>query len=144
MAKLSNGLVSAVPRFLIIGILFPFTLDYFYLEVSRFIALPPSFDRWITFVIFGSLFALVGFLQNAYKKGDYPWLFGKVGGGVVSLVFYSYLFLLLPRVSGSQSIQVAGLLPLIYVAIGLSYLHLILDFFEARISRPIVKPEERP
>lgn len=120
------------------GVALPFVLDSIDRLISRYVTLPPSNERWSVFVAFGILFAVVGFLQRAYVKGDFPWLFGKIGGGVVSLAFYSYIFLFLPSPGGlasSQNFQLGGLLALIYLSIGLSYLHLILDFVYARRTR---------
>jgi hypothetical protein len=44
---------------------------------------------------------------------------------------------------GSAGIQSTGLLSLIYLAVGLSYAYLVLDFYDARRSRN-AKPKEEP
>ncbi|MDA4128250.1 MAG: hypothetical protein OK422_02105 [Thaumarchaeota archaeon] len=133
-----KGLGAAVYKFLIVGVIAPLAIDYLRPAILRYIGLPPSQEIWIILGVFGVLFAVTAFFQNAYVKGDFPWLFGKLGGGAVTLAFYAYLFLVLPgtsSIAGSDGFQGAGLLALIYVSIGLSYLHLFLDFADARRSR---------
>ena len=117
------------------GIAVPFVLDYASPLVSSYVALPPPSARWTAFILFGALFAVTAFLQNGYSKGDYPWLGGKLGGGLVNMGFYYYIFLLLPSSLGSlgsEGIQSSGLLLLIYLAIALSYGYLVFDFLDAR------------
>jgi hypothetical protein len=113
----------------------PLALDYLEPFLSRYATLPPSFERWLVFVAFGSLFAVASFLRTLYVKGEYPWLLGKLGGGVISLAFYSYIFVILSGASVGEITQVGGVILLVYVAIGLSYVHLILDFLEARRTK---------
>ena len=136
MAKIAKGVSSAVVRFLVIGVAAPYLLEYFSPTISTYLQLPPANDVWTAFILIGSLFAVTGYLQNAYSKGDYPWLFGKIGSGLLEAVFFTYLFLLLPNSVGSAGIQSTGLLSLIYLAVALSYGYLLLDFFDARRSRP--------
>jgi hypothetical protein len=136
VVKTAKGLSSAAVAFVVVGVAFPYLLEHFASTISTYIQLPPSVEVWAVFVLFGALFAATAFLQNAYSKGDYPWLFGKVGNGVVDLVFFTYLFLLLPKGVGSEGIQSTGLLSLIYLAVALSYSYLVLDFVDARRSRP--------
>ena len=135
MAKILRGIGSAVIRFVAVGIAFPFLIDRFYQLISKYVTLPPSIERWTAFIIFGVLFAVTGFLQSAYQNGDYPWLAGRIGGGIVDLAFYTYLLLLLPASAGSQAFQLTGLLWLIYGAIFLSYVSIILNFVHARRNR---------
>ena len=135
MVKIWKGASTAALRFLVVGIGIPLVLDYASPLISTYITLPPSSARWTAFVLFGALFALTAFLQNGYSKGDYPWLGGKIGGGLVNGGFYYYIFLLLPSSLGSlgsESIQSSGLLLLIYLAIALSYGYLVFDFIDAR------------
>ncbi|MDA4117325.1 MAG: hypothetical protein OK455_03170 [Thaumarchaeota archaeon] len=130
--KIARGVLSAALDFLVIGVVLPLALDYLSPLISSYVSLPPSSSRWLAFILFGALFAVTGFLQNGYSKGDFPWLFGKIGGGLVGLGFFYYLFLLLPSSSGSTSVESTGLLLLIVLAIALSYGYLILDFIDAR------------
>lgn len=118
----------------------PLALDYLNPYISKYVTLPPSYDRWLAFVAFGVLFAATAFFQNAYSKGEYRWLFGKIGGGAVAIAFYSYLLLFLPSAAGAGTIQASGLITLIYLAMALSYVYLIFDFFDARRSRRIIAP----
>ena len=97
---------------------------------------PPA-QVWTSFVLFGALFAVTSFLQTAYSKGDFPWLFGKIGGGLVNISFFTFLFLFLPKTVGSAGIQSTGLLSLIYLTVGLSYLYLVLDFVDARRTKAV-------
>ena len=120
-----------------VGVVFPYLLESFAPTISTYIQLPPAGEVWATFALFGALFGAASFLQNAYSKGDFQWLSGKVGSGVVDLLFFTYLFLLLPKGAGSgEGIESTGLLSLIYLAVALSYAYLVLDFFDARRSRP--------
>lgn len=135
MAKTARGASTAAVTFLVVGIMFPYLLEYFSPTISSYLQLPPSVSVWGTFIVMGALFAVTSFLQNAYSKGDFPWLFGKIGGGIVNVIFFTYLFLLLPNTVGSASVQSTGLLSLIYLAVALSYAYLVLDFVDARRSR---------
>jgi hypothetical protein len=135
LPKIAKGISSAALRFVIVGIVLPYVLEYFSPTISSYIQLPPPIEVWAVFILFGALFAATNFLQAAYSKGEYPWLFGKVGGGFVSIAFFTYLFLLLPKTVGSAGVQSTGLLSLIYLDVGLSYGYLILDFVDARRSR---------
>jgi hypothetical protein len=141
MAKIAKGVSSAAVRFLAVGIALPYLVEYFSPTISTYLQLPPANEVWAVFILIGSLFAVTGYLQNAYSKGDYPWLFGKVGSGLTEAVFFTYLFLLLPNSVGSAGVQSTGLLSLIYLAVALSYAYLVLDFYDARRSRPF-KPVE--
>lgn len=135
MVKIAKGIGSALLPFVVVGVAFPYLLEYLAPTISTYIQLPPAGEVWAAFVLFGALFAVASFLQNAYSKGEFPWLFGKVGNGVVDLVFFTYLFLLLPKGVGSEGVESTGLLSLIYLAVALSYAYLVLDFFDARRSR---------
>jgi hypothetical protein len=135
--KLVAGVSSAAVRFVAVGMVFPYVLEYFAPTVSSYVPLPPPDQVWESFVLFGALFAVTSFLQTAYTKGDFPWLFGKIGGGIVSLSFFTFLFLFLPKSVGSAGIQSTGLLSLIYLAVGLSYLYLVLDFIDARRTKAV-------
>ena len=137
-----KGIISAVPVFVLVSIVLPYALQYFRPSVEKFIRLPPSQQLWAVFFLFGVIFAVFEFLLNAYVKGDYPWLVGKIGNGICSLAFLSYIFLgMIGSDSlGSEGVGADGLLLLIYASIGLSYLYLFLDFYDARSSKP--KPVE--
>ncbi len=141
MVKLAKGISSAALRFVVIGIAFPYLLEYFSPTLSSYVQLPPADQVWEAFILFGALYAVTGFLQNAYSKGDYPWLFGKLGSGVVSIAFFTYIFLLLPKSVGSAGVQSTGLLYLIYLEVALAYVYLVLDFYDARRSKN-PKPKE--
>lgn len=147
--KIAKGVSSAAVRFVVVGIALPYLLEYFSPTIASYIQLPPPDQIWEALILIGALFAVTSFLQNAYSKGDFPWLFGKIGGGVMNIVFFTYIFLLLPKnfgssgIVGSAGIQSAGLLSLIYLSVGLSYLYLVLDFWDARRSKN-VKPKEAP
>ncbi len=144
MAQHLRGLISAVIVLVPVGILAPYVLQYFRPHFEKYITLPPSQEIWAMFLLFGALFALVEFLQNAYLKGDYHWLAGKLGSGIIGFAFLSYIFFYMvgsPSL-GSAGVEATGLVLLISVSIGLSYLHLFLDFYDARGSRP--KPLENP
>jgi hypothetical protein len=135
LVKIAKGISSAAVRFLVFGIALPYIIEYFSPTLSSYLQLPPPSDVWLAFILIGAMFAVTSFFQNAYSKGDFPWLFGKIGGGIASLVFFTYIFLLLPKTVGSAGIQYTGLLSLIYLAVALTYLYLVLDFVDARRSR---------
>jgi hypothetical protein len=143
LAKILRGIGSAAIRFGVVGIAFPSAIDYFYQTISKYVTLPPSIERWTAFIIFGVLFAITAFLKSSHENGDYPWLAGKIGGGIVDLAFYTYLLLLLPAYAGSQAFQLTGMLWLIYAAIFLSYLLMMLNFVHARRNRVITPVKAR-
>jgi hypothetical protein len=139
--KIAKGILSAAAAFLLVGVAFPYLLEYFSPEISSYVRLPPAEELWAVFLAIGAAFAVTTFLQNAYSKGDYPWLFGRLGRGIVSIALFTYLFSLLPSSLGSSGMQASGMLYLIYLAVALSYGYLILDFYDARRSRTF-KPKE--
>jgi hypothetical protein len=139
--KLAKGILSAAAAFLVVGVALPYLLEYFSQDISSYVRLPPADELWAVFLALGAAFAVTGFLQNAYSKGDYQWLFGRLGRGIVSIALFTYLFSLLPSSVGSAGFQAMDLLYLIYLAVALSYGYLILDFFDARRSRTF-KPKE--
>ena len=143
MAKIANGVSSAALRFIALGVAVPYLLEYISPTVSTYLQLPPADEVWAVFILIGSLFAVTGFLQNAYSKGDYQWLFGKIGSGLLEVVLFTYLFLLLPNAAtlSGTGVQSGGLLSLIYLAVALSYGYLVLDFYDTRRSRP-PRPKE--
>jgi len=141
LVKIARGIWSAAIRFVVVGVVFPYLLEYFSPSISSYVRLPPPAEVWAAFILIGGLYAVTSFLQNAYSKGDFHWLIGKVGGGIASIIFFTYLFLLLPKTVGSAGIQATGLLSLIYRDVGLSYCYLILDFVDARRSRN-AKPKD--
>jgi hypothetical protein len=141
LVRIAKGILSAAVAFLVVGVAFPYLLEYFSAEISSYVLLPPADEVWAVFLAIGAVFAVTGFLQSAYSKGDYPWLLGRLGRGIVSIVLFTYLFSLLPNSIGSSGFQTLDLLYLIYLAVALSYGYLILDFFDARRSRPF-KPKE--
>jgi predicted permease len=139
--KLAKGILSAAAAFLVVGVALPYLLEYFSQDISSYVRLPPADELWAVFLALGAAFAVTGFLQNAYSKGDYQWLFGRLGRGIVSIALFTYLLSLLPSSVGPAGIETSGLLYLIYLAVALSYGYLILDFYDARRSRPF-KPKE--
>lgn len=141
MAKVAKGVSSAAVRFILVGFALPYVVEYLAPTISTYIQLPPANEVWAVFILVGAAFAVTGYLQNAYSKGDYPWLFGRIGSGLTEAVLFTYLFLLLPNSVGSAGIQSTGLLYLIYLAVALSYGYLVLDFYDARRSRPFKAPE---
>ena len=141
MAKIAKGLARAVLNFAVVGVGFPYLLEHFSTEISSYVPLPPPDEVWAVFIAIGAMFAVTGYLQNAYSKGDYPWLGGKLGSGIVGVAFYTYAFSLLPSSIGSTGIQTSDLLYLIYLAIALSYGYLVLDFFDARRSKAFKQKE---
>jgi len=141
--KLLKGIRSAALNFVAVGILIPYALNYFAPTISTYIALPPPSQIWTVFILFGVVFAITGFLQNGYSKGDFPWLFGKIGGGLAGVALFYYLFLLLPSSVGvgSTGIESSGLIDLVILAIALSYGYLVFDFWDARRKNKSKKAE---
>jgi len=136
MVKLAKGLVTAAGMFVVVGIVFPLLLDRASSFLSSYVTLPPSPERWEILLGLGAFFALTAFLQNGYSKGEYPWLFGRIGAGLGSMALYYFAFLLLPG-GGSTSglgvgVDATGLLLLVYFGIFLSYGYIVLDFFDYR------------
>lgn len=129
---MAKGIWSAAIRFAVVGVAFPYLLDYFSPAISSYVQLPPTAQVWEAFILIGALYSATSFLQTAYSKGEYPWLLGKIGGGLVAIVFFTYLFLLLPKTVGSAGIESTGLLSLVYLDVALSYAYLVLDFVDAR------------
>ncbi|HVC27446.1 MAG TPA: hypothetical protein VND40_04735 [Nitrososphaerales archaeon] len=142
MAKIARGVLGAAAAFLVVGVAIPYLMGYYRPQISTYVQLPPQDQLWAALIVIGGLFAVTSYLQNAYSKGDYPWLFGKLGRGFVGIAFFTYLFSLLPSSVGSSGIQTSNLLYLIYLAIALSYGYLVLDFFDARRSPAYRKPKE--
>lgn len=136
VSKIIKGVTSAAFVFVLVGIVAPYLIDYFRPLAEKFVTLPSSQQIWVVFLLFGALFAAFEFLQNAYPKGKYPWLLGKLGSGAVSLGFFSYIFFYMMGSSSlaSAGVQATGLILLIYASIGLSYLYLFFDFYDARAS----------
>ena len=133
MVKIAKGIMNAAVAFLVVGIVMPYLIGYYRPQILTYVQLPPQSSMWVAFVVIGALFAVTSFFQNAYSKGDFPWLFGRLGNGLVDLVFFTYMFSLLPSSIGSAAgIQTSDLLYLIYLAVALSYGYLILDFWVAR------------
>lgn len=130
--KIASGLARAVLDFAVVGIGTPYVVEYFAPTISTYIALPSASEIWSVFLLFGALLASTGFLQNAYSKGEFPWLFGKIGSALVELGIFYFLFLLLPKSLGSAGVESSGLVSLVALAIVLSYGYIVLDFFDAR------------
>ncbi len=134
--KLSKGISSAVVIFVLIGVVIPLALDYLSPLFAGYLKLPPSTERWEVFILFGALFAVTSFCRNGYSKGDYPWLFGKIGGGLVDIALFYYIFLLLPSslgsALGSGGIESSGLIYLVVLALVCSYGYTVFDFIDAR------------
>lgn len=131
--KIAKGIMNAAVAFLVVGIVMPYLIGYYRPQILTYVQLPPQSSMWVALVVIGALFAVTSFFQNAYSKGDFPWLFGRLGNGLVDLVFFTYMFSLLPSSIGSAAgIQTSDLLYLIYLAVALSYGYLILDFWVAR------------
>ncbi|HUI01265.1 MAG TPA: hypothetical protein VLX56_06515 [Nitrososphaerales archaeon] len=139
MAKIAKGIGNAAARFLVIGVAIPYAVEYFAPTIGSYIKLPPATEVWEALILLGALFAVTSFLQTAYSNGEFPWLFGKIGAGLVDALLFTYLFLLLPNSFGSSGVgtgvQSSGLLTLVYLAVALSYGYLILDFVDHRRSR---------
>jgi len=132
LVKMVKGILNAAAAFLVVGVAFPYLIGYYRPQILSYVQLPPEEDIWAIFITIGALFAVTSFLQNAYTKGDFPWLFGRLGNGIVNVVFFTYMLSLLPGSLGSEGIQTSNLLYVIYLAIALSYGYLILDFWVAR------------
>src|SRR5579864_508676 len=133
MPKTARGIASGAFNFVIVGVVFPFLIEYFAAAISKYVPLPAASEVWTVFIVLGVAFAITGFLQRAYSKGEYPWLAGKLLSAVASIGFYTFVFSLIP--SGARSggtIETSNLLYLIYLAIALAYGYLILDFYDAR------------
>lgn len=137
MVKIVKGITSAILDFIMVGVVVPEALEYFAPSFSSYISLPPSTSVFEAFGLLGAALAVTGFLQNAYSKGDFPWLAGKIGGGVVDLLLFYYLFLLLPSgVASSAAVsESSGLVVLLALALVFSYGYLILDFIDARRTK---------
>ncbi|MDG6997446.1 MAG: hypothetical protein JRN52_16145 [Nitrososphaerota archaeon] len=141
MTNKAKGVGSAVFVFILVGIVAPYAINYFRPLAERFAVLPPSQEIWMVFIFFGVVYAVVEYLQNAYAKGEYLWLAGRLGSGAASLGLFSYIFFYMigsSSLSSEEGVDAAGLVTLIYVSIGLSYLYLFLDFYDARRSRRTV------
>ncbi len=140
MAKIARGLLVGVALFLVVGVVLPYLLDYASGFLSNYVTLPRPSERWLILLGLGGLFGATAFLQNAYSKGEYPWLFGRIGSGLTSMGFYYFVFLLLPGGGGSGggnlglgvAVDATGLLLLVYLGIVLSYGYIVLDFFDYR------------
>ena len=133
LVKIAKGILNAAVAFFVVGIVFPYLIGYYRPQISSYVQLPPQNSMWSALIVIGALFAVTGFFLNAYSKGDFPWLFGRLGNGLVDIVFFTYMFSLLPSSIGSAAgIQTSNLLYLIYLAVALSYGYLILDFWVAR------------
>lgn len=139
--KVAKGISSAAINFVAVGVIIPFALNYFSPQISKYIALPPPSQIWVVFILFGIVFAITGFLQSGYSKGDFPWLFGKIGGGLAGIALFYYLFLLLPSSVGSTGVESSGLIGLVVLAILLSYGYLVFDFLDARRKNKARKAE---
>ncbi|MCL5068584.1 MAG: hypothetical protein M1368_09575 [Thaumarchaeota archaeon] len=144
MTDNAKGVSSAVFVFALVGAVLPYLINYFRPLAEKYVILSSPQQIWMVFLLFGVLFAIVEYLQNAYSKGNYRWLTGKLGSGVVSLGFFSYIFfsMLGSNALSTEGVDTTGLVLLIYVSIGLSYLYLFLDFYDARSSRPATSPEK--
>lgn len=135
MVKLVKGIVIGVLMFVLIGVIFPLVLDRASSFLSSYVTLPPSSERWEILLGLGAVFGLTAFLQNAYSKGEYPWLFGRIGAGLATMALYYFAFLLLPGGGSSElgvGVDATGLLLLVYLGIFLSYGYIVLDFFDYR------------
>ena len=120
------------------GIVVPFVVNAIAPTVSSYVKLPPPAQVWEVFILFGSVFAVTSFLENAYSKGEYPWLGGKIGGGLASWAFFYYIFLSVPSSMGSEAgaeISATGILVLILLGIFFSYGYIVLDFYDHRRMR---------
>jgi hypothetical protein len=137
LANIANGLSRAALNFVVVGAALPYVIESFSSEISTYVSLPAPGEVWAVFVAIGAAFAVTGFLQHAYSKGEYPWLAGKLASGIVDIALFTYAYSLLPQSVGSASggIQASDLLYLIYLAIALPYGYLVLDFFDARRTK---------
>ena len=136
--KLARGLGAAALNFVVIGVVIPEVLLAFAPKLSSYIKLPSTTEIWEAFLLLGVLFAVTNFCLNAYSKGQFPWLFGKIGGGLADIALFYFLFLLIPGSltagGGSTSIESTGLIYLVGLAVFLSYGYIVLDFLDARRS----------
>jgi hypothetical protein len=145
--KLVRGFGSAVLNFVLVGIVIPEVLLAFAPDFSAYIKLPPSTEIWEVFLLFGVLLAVTNFCLNGYSKGEFPWLFGKIGLGLVDVGLFYFLFLLIPgslNAAGATSSESSGLIYLVGLAVALSYGYIVLDFVDARrtlASRPSLQPQ---
>ena len=130
--NIAKGLSQAILDFLVVGVGLPFLTEYLAPTLSSYVTLPPASEVWDVLLLLGSLMAAAGFLRNAYSKGQYPWLVGRIGGGLVELVVFYFFFLLVPHSLGSAGVESSGLIALAALAVVLSYGYLVLDFFDAR------------
>jgi hypothetical protein len=133
MVKIAKGILNAAVAFLVVGVVMPYLIGYYRPQILTYVQLPSQSSMWVALVAIGALFAVTSFFQNAYSKGDFPWLFGRLGNGIADIVLFTYMFSLLPSSIGSAAgIQTSNLLYLIYLAVVLSYGYLVLDFWVAR------------
>jgi hypothetical protein len=133
MVKIAKGILNAAVAFLVVGVVMPYLIGYYRPQILTYVQLPPQSSIWAALIGIGALFAVTSFFLNAYSKGDFPWLFGRLGNGIADIVLFTYMFSLLPSSIGSAAgIQTSNLLYLIYLAVFLSYGYLILDFWVAR------------
>lgn len=126
--------------FLVVGVGLPFIIEYFAPLFSAYVTLPPASEVYEVFVLLGSLMAVAGFLRNAFSKGQYPWLVGRISGGLVEFGIFYFLFLDIPKSLASAGVESSGLVGLAALAVVLSYGYLILDFFDARRSSVVRTP----
>lgn len=135
LAKIAKGVLTAGLNFIVVGLAIPYLIEHFSPQIATYITLPAPSAIWTAFLLIGAGFAVTGFLQSAYSKGHYPWLAGKLGSAVPSIALFTYLYSLIPGGAGSElggTVQTSQLLYLIYLALALSYLYLVLDFYDAR------------
>jgi hypothetical protein len=143
MANATKGVAVAAFYFAVVGLAFPFLLEHFSPQITTYVPLPPARSVWTAFLSIGAAFAVTGFLQGAYSKGEYPWLAGKLGSAIPDIALLTYLYSLVPSSVGSVgTVETSQLLYLVYLAIALSYCYLVFDFFDARRSSAEVKMVE--
>lgn len=133
--KVAKGVPALVYGIVVIGVVVPYALDYLSPLFAGYLKLPPASQRWEVFIGLGILFAVTGFCRSAYSKGDYPWLFGKIGRGLADIALFYYLFLLVPGSLGSlggASVESTGLIYLVGLAVVCSYGYTVFDFIDAR------------
>lgn len=136
--KILRGIGAAALRFVIVGIAVPFVAVSLAPSVSSYVKLPSSAEIWAVFLLFGSVFAVTSFLENAYSKGEYPWLGGKIGGGLAGWGLFYYLFSFIPSGMGSETgaeISATGILVLVLLGVVFSYGYIVLDFYDHRRMR---------